>query len=154
MYRAPQDGDPGTKFELELELIQPQMTQKPVLRGIKYSKPTPRTLLMTFGNDNKHSTMVDPNMCSDTGIGESLYLVANAFVFIYLLGKSTAPLLGGGRRARREARRKSERVDLSRLWAQSRCCKNQVYHTGRPSSSRRRGGHQCPGIGIVTSVGQ
>ena len=28
--------------------------------------------------------------CSDTGIGESLYLTANAFVFIYLAGKFTA----------------------------------------------------------------
>jgi hypothetical protein len=34
--------------------------------------------------------------CSDTGIGESLYLIANIFVFIFLAGKSTAPLLGGG----------------------------------------------------------
>ena len=52
--------------------------------------------------------------CSDAGIGELLYLVANAFVFIFLAGKSTAPCLGGGRgvksRACREARRKSERV--------------------------------------------
>jgi len=52
-------------------------------------------------------------MCSDTGFGESLYLLINVFVFIYLVGKSTAPLLGGGRRARREAHRKSERVDLN-----------------------------------------
>ena len=43
---------------------------------------------------------------------------AIVFVSIYLAGKSTAPLLGGGRRARREARRKRERVDLSRLLAQ------------------------------------
>ena len=67
------------------------------------------------------SALFPPFQCSDTGIGESLYLIANAFSFTFLAGKSTAPLLGGGRGVRREARRKSERADLSRLWAQSRC---------------------------------
>ena len=52
--------------------------------------------------------------CSDAGIGESLYLIAGVFLCIFLAGKSTAPFLGGGRRACREARRKSERVDLKR----------------------------------------
>jgi hypothetical protein len=72
--------------------------------------------------------------CSDAGTGEStepLYLAASAFVFIFLAGKSTAPSLGGGRgvksRACRKARRKNTRVDLSRLWAQSRCFKNIAY---------------------------
>ena len=42
--------------------------------------------------------------CSDAGFWESMYLVASVFVFIYLAGKSTAPWLGGGRGAYREAR--------------------------------------------------
>ena len=42
-----------------------------------------------------------------------MYLTANALSLIFLAGKSSAPLLGGGWGARREARRKSERVDLN-----------------------------------------
>ena len=39
---------------------------------------------------------LSPEYCSDTDFGESLYPLINVFVLIYLAGKSTAPLLGGG----------------------------------------------------------
>ena len=78
--------------------------------------------------------------CSDTGFGESLYLLINVYVFIFLTSESIAPLRLGGGGARRESRRKSERADLSRLWAQSRCNKIQVckrWSAGEPESPAR-----------------
>jgi len=35
-------------------------------------------------------------MCSDTGFGESLYLLINVYVFIFLMGESIPPALGAG----------------------------------------------------------
>ena len=73
--------------------------------------PPPPITLPPFASADE---LVERAECSDTGIGESLYLIANALSLIFFTGKPTAPLLGGGRGARREARRKSERVDLNR----------------------------------------
>ena len=53
-------------------------------------------------------------------------MLINVYVFIFLMGESIAPCAWCGGGARRESRRKNERSDLNRLWAQSRCNKIQV----------------------------